>query len=482
MPTTPLTTAKNHPVTTGNYLLAGTLIFTVTTLATILSNIIATTIITPVLTWITLSDLASVAIIAALYLLVALLAAATPYTLAALITDLTPYPSTQELPRYEYWTLLSIPITLITLTALWYPVWTPLAPTLAQSIPASIPYNYATFPIVLLTATTTLTFTREDLKREASSTVRTSNTTSNTNTPSTTDTTDTTNTTDSTDTTHTTRTPGNSQASSRTATPVMTNYEYDWQEPPELTFADVGGMHDIKTDLHDEIITPLNGNIETYEKFGITIPNLLFHGPPGTGKSYLAEALAGELQYPYVKLSAGEILSKWINQSGEQINQLFREAESIGNRHGHVIVFLDEIDALLSDRSMDQQHSENKKVVNEFLNHLEDTTERSTLVVGATNNYDDLDRAAVRSGRFDSEYHIDLPDQESRVYILKAQLRDRPVGDISESDLETLCEQLDGKNAADIESIVESAGRCAIKRDGETIEIEDLVAAVEDEL
>jgi len=475
MPSNNLTTSlKTHPVRTGSYLLAGTLIFSLTTLATIIGTLAGSTLITPIWSQILWSDISTIALYGGIAGVIGLLAAATPYVTATFACSL-PYPNLDELPRYEYWALASVPVTALTLTAILYPVWSPLAPTLAAHIPTSIAYSPAPLSLMILTATTTVVFLREDLNRDPSNRLSTANTTSNTDT---TTTSDTTNTTDSTDTTRTIDTPDTSQSSSNNCT--MTNYEYDWQTPPDLTFADVGGMHDIKQNLHDKIITPLNGNIETYEEFGITIPNLLFHGPPGTGKSYLAEALAGELQYPYIKLSAGDILSKWINDSGKQINQLFREAEQIGHEHGHVIVFLDEIDALLSDRGMDNQHSENKKVVNEFLNELEGTTERNTLVIGATNNYDDLDPAAIRSGRFDSEYHIDLPDQESRVYIFEAQLHDRPVGDVSERDLETLSKQLDGKNAADIKNIVESAGRRAIKRGGEAIEVEDLVAAVED--
>lgn len=488
-------TIKTHPLHTTSYILAGTFIFSLTSFLTIASTISATVAVTPLISQIVWSNLTSIATYAGLSFVITVFAAATPYTLSTLTENIIPYPSHLDVPRYEYWILATVPLTLASLALIIYPVWTPLSPTLATHIPSSIAYNHAALPVILTTTATTITFVKEDLTKpvtttDTTRTIRTTNTTDSTDssdstdtitqndlpgdinsskTTNTTPTTDTTSTTDSTDTTSTTRTP---------PTP-MSEYTYNWQTPPDLTFDDVGGMQTVKTDLTSKIITPLKGDIQKYRDLGISIPNLLFYGPPGTGKTHMAKALAGELDYPYAKLSAGDITSEYINKSTDEVNRLFREAEQIGNEHGFVVLFIDEIDALLASRGMDQQHTENKKVVDEFLNHLEGTTERNILFIAATNHLDALDSAAVRPGRIGEKINIPMPDQAARIAILKTQLNDRPTENIKDSAIEDLAEQLDGVSAAAIEAIVEQAARNTVERGGSAVSYRDLADAVE---
>jgi ATP-dependent 26S proteasome regulatory subunit len=485
MSSKPLTTTlKTHPKLATGYLTASTLVFTLTFLVTLGSDILAALLIYPLWTNITWSDMSTTALIGGLGLFTALLAACIPYVTAYFTASIIPYPRDVELPRYELSAILAAVAGFLTLTAIWFPIWTPLNPFLAAQIPASITGNATTYAtVVLLTLATSIVYLKDDLEKEPAQvettvsvestpkqqkknigSINTRNSTNQTNTN-----------------TAATNTNQASESNASQPTGTMQGFEFNWQDPPNLSFDDFGGMHDVKQTLQDEIIDPLHGDTEKFERLGISIPNLLLYGPPGTGKTYLAKALAGELQYPYLNLSAGELLSQYINASGEQINTLFQEAEQLGNQYGHAIIFLDEIDALLSDRNMDQQHSENKKVVNEFLNHLEGTTDRNTLVIGATNHIDTLDSAATRSGRLGKKIEIPLPDHTARIHIFKAQLQNRPTEHIDEDVLGKLSRQLDEKSAADIGTIVEAAARNTIKRDADKIACQDLEAAVQAE-
>ncbi|MFC7216544.1 AAA family ATPase, partial [Saliphagus sp. GCM10025334] len=143
---------------------------------------------------------------------------------------------------------------------------------------------------------------------------------------------------------------------------------YRWEPAPETRFADIGGMESLKTNIERSVLRPLTRIDEAYERFNVSPPNgILLYGPPGTGKTLFARAIAGELGHPYLELSAGDIKSRWINESTEQVNQLFAEAEQFDR----CVIFIDEIDALLADRGNDL-HREHAQVVNEFLAHLDD--------------------------------------------------------------------------------------------------------------
>ena len=169
------------------------------------------------------------------------------------------------------------------------------------------------------------------------------------------------------------------------------------------------------------VLRPLSHTDAAYERFNVSPPNdILLHGPPGTGKTHFARAIAGELGHPYLELSAGDIKSRWVNESTEQVNQLFKEAEQFER----CVIFVDEIDALLAGRGNDL-HREHAQVVNEFLAHLDDE-DPSFLLIAATNRADLLDEAATRRGRFDQQYEVGLPDKEARELIFRVRLRELP--------------------------------------------------------
>jgi len=255
--------------------------------------------------------------------------------------------------------------------------------------------------------------------------------------------------------------------------------DFPWVRGTDVSMEDIGGMEDLKDEIEKEIIRPVTTDCEQMEKFDIPVPNILFHGPPGTGKTYTAEAIATELQVPFVSLSGSDVTSKWINESSQKVSTLFKEAELLAEQEGAAVVFVDELDSVLPSRDGDS-HEENRKVVNEFLSHLQNTGERNILFIGATNRKDDLDNAAVRSGRIDREIFVGKPDTDARKEILRVQLGDRP-HDLTDDELAHIAKELEGVVAADIESIVLDAARiCLYHREGEQIKYEDFRRTLEE--
>ncbi|RBI60834.1 ATP-binding protein [halophilic archaeon] len=227
-------------------------------------------------------------------------------------------------------------------------------------------------------------------------------------------------------------------------------------------------MNKLKTEFERSVLRPLTRVDDAYERFNVSPPNgILLYGPPGTGKTLFARAIAGELGHPYLELSAGDIKSRWINESTEQVNQLFNEAAQFDR----CVIFIDEIDALLAGRGNDL-HREHAQVVNEFLAYLDDE-DPNFLVIAATNRPDLLDEAATRRGRFDQQYELSLPDKDARKAIFRVQLCDRPTA-LDEVEYRELADRSEGLSSADIVGIVDDAAVSAAERNAEAITAADL--------
>jgi ATP-dependent Zn protease len=148
-------------------------------------------------------------------------------------------------------------------------------------------------------------------------------------------------------------------------------------------------------------------------------------------------------------------------------------------REGGAIVFLDELDSVLKNRSgSGSSHEEDNKVVNEFLNHLEDTKDHNIVFVGATNRFSALDDAGVRSGRIDLKIEVGKPDAAAREAILRAQLDDRE-HTVSEEGIAELAAATNGAVAADLELLVNSAAKNVLSRDGDVIQWSDITAVLD---
>jgi len=139
---------------------------------------------------------------------------------------------------------------------------------------------------------------------------------------------------------------------------------------------------------------------------------------------------------------------------------------------------MDEVDALLPARGNQDQHHEDSKVVAEMLSYLERSSENNTLVIGATNRRDQLDPAAVRSGRIGREFHFGYPDRETRYSVLKHHLRVRPT-DLSRTDIQHVAVETEGWSSAAVTTLVEDAARLAVERNAPAVEYRDLLTAFE---
>lgn len=178
--------------------------------------------------------------------------------------------------------------------------------------------------------------------------------------------------------------------------------------PPKVTFADLYGNDELKARLLEI------GDQWTNEgKNG-----LLLFGPPGTGKTVFAEALAGQLGIGFIKATFGDMASKWINQSTEQLVLAFSEAHA----QQPAMLFIDEVDSLLRSRDSVGNYEEYERMVTTFLDKVVDARGGRVLVVAATNYVDRLDDAAIREGRFDFKIEVPLPDAAARRGLLTSRL------------------------------------------------------------
>lgn len=251
---------------------------------------------------------------------------------------------------------------------------------------------------------------------------------------------------------------------------------FPWREPPDRTLDDIAGLDALKEELRRAVVNPLGPRRDQYERFKIDVPNLLFAGEPGTGKTHSATALAGELGYPYVTITSGRLQSRYINESTDRVQTLFREAAHIGQKHGHAVIIAEELDTLVPARGGSDKHHEDNKVVTEFLAYLERCHANETLFIATTNRRDELDPAAVRAGRIDCEFEFDLPGRETRAAILRQQLAARP-SQVSATDIERIAAELE-ITPATLTTLVEEGARTAVELGDCAIRSEHLATAI----
>ncbi len=227
--------------------------------------------------------------------------------------------------------------------------------------------------------------------------------------------------------------------------------------PPDLDFDDVAGMDSLKDTLRRQIIEPFAGN-DVYEKYGVASDSgVLFHGPPGTGKTHISKCLAGELGCNYVSIDGGSI----DRQRGDVMTQLFEEAR----QNQPCLIFIDEIDAIATDRSAANQRPADTKLVSQLLSELSaiDGTD-DVIVIGATNAPESIDDAMLRTGRFDSKIHVPAPDAEARIAIFDQHMT-APTTSI---DTDRFERETEGLVSSDVVELARRAGVKAASREQET--------------
>ncbi len=222
-------------------------------------------------------------------------------------------------------------------------------------------------------------------------------------------------------------------------------------ERPKTTFADVGGMDQVKQQVNLKIIQPLR-QPELYKAYGKKVGGgVLMYGPPGCGKTHLARATAGEVQAHFLAVGIHDVLSMWMGQSEQQLHALFEQAR----QHTPCVIFFDEVDALGAARS-DMRTSAGRQLINQFLAELDGMEQKNdgVLVLAATNAPWHLDPAFRRPGRFDRIIFVPPPDTAARAAILDIHLRGKPTKDL---DLDAVAKKTEGFSGADLRGIVDRA-------------------------
>ncbi len=244
---------------------------------------------------------------------------------------------------------------------------------------------------------------------------------------------------------------------------------------PQTTFADVAGSEEAKEEV-EEVVDFLKAP-ERFRSLGGRIPRgVLLVGSPGTGKTLLAKAIAGEAQVPFYSISGSEFVEMFVGVGASRVRDLFEQAK----RNSPCIIFVDEIDAVGRHRGagVGGGHDEREQTLNQILTEMDGfDTDAKVIVVAATNRPDILDPALLRPGRFDRTIIIDLPDIKERLAILKVHVKDKPLAE--SVDLEAIARQTPGLSGADLANVTNEAALLAARRGLKVIGAQELEDATD---
>jgi len=231
-------------------------------------------------------------------------------------------------------------------------------------------------------------------------------------------------------------------------------------EVPDVHWDDVGGLEDVKRELHETVQYPVE-HAEKYIKFGMNpSKGVLFYGPSGCGKTLLAKAIANECGANFISIKGPELLTQWFGESEANVRELFDKARAASP----CILMFDEMDSIAKTRGSGGAGGSEAgdRVINQILTEIDGVGARKNVfVIGATNRPDILDPAVIRPGRLDQLIYIPLPDLASRIAILEARLRKSPID--PKIDLEVLARSTHGFSGADIAEICTAASKLAIR-------------------
>jgi cell division protease FtsH len=246
-------------------------------------------------------------------------------------------------------------------------------------------------------------------------------------------------------------------------------------EKDKVTFSDVAGSDEAKQDLQ-EVVEFLRYP-KKFSSIGARIPKgVLLIGPPGTGKTMLARAVAGEANVPFFSISGSEFVEMFVGVGASRVRDLFAKAK----KNAPCIIFVDEIDAVGRRRGsgMGGGHDEREQTLNQILVEMDGfEQEQNVIVLAATNRADVLDPALLRPGRFDRRVDIGLPDRKDREAILKVHFAKKPVTDTV--DLDAIAAKSAGSSGADLANIANEAAIIAARLNHKLITNDDLTSAFE---
>ncbi|WII08130.1 CDC48 family AAA ATPase [Methanomassiliicoccales archaeon LGM-RCC1] len=238
----------------------------------------------------------------------------------------------------------------------------------------------------------------------------------------------------------------------------ITNKPADDGNIPNVSYDDLGGLGDAVRKVKEMVELPLK-HPELFKRLGVEPPKgVLLHGPPGTGKTMLAKAVAGETSSNFMSIGGPEIVSKFYGESEGKLREIFKEAEE----NSPSIIFIDEIDSIAPKRD-EVSGEEERRIVAQLLSLMDGLNSRGKVVViGATNRPNAIDEALRRPGRFDREIEIGIPDRDGRLEILQIHTRGMPLD--KDVDLNWLADKTHGYAGADISALTKEAAMTALRR------------------
>ena len=247
-------------------------------------------------------------------------------------------------------------------------------------------------------------------------------------------------------------------------------------EKPKVSWKDVGGLESQIQDIKEVIELPLK-KPELFSKVGIEPPKgILLYGPPGTGKTILAKAVASSTKSTFIEIVASELVQKFIGEGAKLIKEIFE----LARRRAPSIIFIDELDALCSNR-IEIGTSGEREVQRTFMQFLAEIDGFKPLgnikIIGCTNRKDILDPAVVRPGRLDRLIEVPIPDKEGLAQIFKIHTKSMSLGkDVKYSEM---ADRLEGFSGAEIRAVCTEAGYFAIREDKSTVNKRHLTRAIE---
>ncbi len=252
-------------------------------------------------------------------------------------------------------------------------------------------------------------------------------------------------------------------------------------ESPEVTYDDIGGLEEQILEVREAVEEPLV-NAAQFREVGVDPPSgVLLHGPPGTGKTMLAKAVANQTDATFIKMAGSELVQKFIGEGARLVRDLFE----LASEREPAVIFIDEIDAIAAKRteSKTSGDAEVQRTMMQLLSEMDGFDDRGEIrIVAATNRFDMLDRAILRPGRFDRLIEVPLPDWDARQRILEIHTREMNLA--AGVDMADLAGETDGFSGAELASLATEAGMFAI-RDGRTevgmVDFEDALQKVRDD-
>ncbi|KAF9652107.1 AAA ATPase [Thelephora ganbajun] len=231
-------------------------------------------------------------------------------------------------------------------------------------------------------------------------------------------------------------------------------------EIPTVTWNDIGGLDKVKQELQETVQYPVE-HPDKFLKYGMSpSKGVLFYGPPGTGKTLLAKAIANETQANFISIKGPELLTMWFGESEANVRDVFDKARAAAP----CVMFFDELDSIAKARggSAGDAGGAGDRVLNQILTEMDGMNQKKNVfIIGATNRPDQIDPALLRPGRLDQLIYIPLPDEPSRLSILKAALRNSPVA--SDVNLTFLAKSTHGFSGADLTEVCQRAAKLAIR-------------------